>query len=194
MMSIGFLATSTTAMSGEGVYNYGLVIVLMMTGLYLVLSKGNMIKSIIGLNLFQVSVIMFYVSMGRIEGGTAPILYPEDQGHHEAHDEHAAEHSQIDKTGSLALVSTAGDGRDTKDAHVKKDEHVTDADSHGHEEGVAEIRKGRQPYSNPLPHVLMLTAIVVGVATTALALSLVVRINEYYGTIEEDELEQEVLS
>ena len=198
MMSIGFLATSTTAMSGEGVYNYGLVIVLMMTGLYLVLSKGNMIKSIIGLNLFQVSVIMFYVSMGRIEGGTAPILLPEDQGHHEAHDEHADEHSRIDNADSLALVSTAGDGRDTKDAHAKKDEHVTDADAHGHEEGVAEIRQGkshnRSPYSNPLPHVLMLTAIVVGVATTALALSLVVRINEYYGTIEEDELEQEVLS
>ena len=56
------LATSTTAMSGEGVYNYGLVIFLMMTGLYLVLAKGNMIKSVIGLNIFQVSVIMFYVS------------------------------------------------------------------------------------------------------------------------------------
>jgi multicomponent Na+:H+ antiporter subunit C len=43
-------------------------------------------------------------------------------------------------------------------------------------------------YSNPLPHVLMLTAIVVGVATTALALAIVVRIQGAYGTIEEDEI------
>ncbi len=43
-------------------------------------------------------------------------------------------------------------------------------------------------YSNPLPHVLILTAIVVGVATLALGLSLVVRINEAYGSIEEDEI------
>ena len=73
-MTTIFAAASHSAMSGEGVYNYGLVIFLMMTGLYLVLSKGNMIKSVIGLNLFQVSVIMFYVSMGRVEHGTAPIF------------------------------------------------------------------------------------------------------------------------
>ena len=84
------LATSTTAMSGEGVYNYGLVIFLMMTGLYLVLAKGNMIKSVIGLNIFQVSVIMFYVSMGRVEHGTAPILLEQDIPTHES--EHGHEH------------------------------------------------------------------------------------------------------
>jgi len=106
-----------------GLYNYWVVIFLMMTGLYVVISRGNLIKKIIGLNIFQVSVIMFYVSMGKVRGGTAPI---------EA--------------------------------------------------------EGFVLYSNPLPHVLMLTAIVVGVATTALALALVVRIKEAYGTIEEDEI------
>ena len=117
--------------SGQGVYNYWLVVILMMTGLYLVLSRANMVKTVIGLNLFQAGVILFYVCMGRIEGATAPIL---------------------------------AQGSDWA-------------------------------YSNPLPHVLMLTAIVVGVATTALALSLVVRINEDYGTIEEDIInEKEVAS
>jgi len=106
-----------------GLYNYWVVIFLMMTGLYVVISRGNLIKKVIGLNIFQVSVIMFYVSMGKIRGGTAPI--------------EAA---------------------------------------------------GFEIYSNPLPHVLMLTAIVVGVATSAVALALVVRIKEAYGTIEEDEI------
>ncbi|HSL16370.1 MAG TPA: cation:proton antiporter subunit C [Methylomirabilota bacterium] len=106
-----------------GLYNYWVIIVLMMTGLYVVISRGNLVKKVIGLNIFQVSVIMFYVSMGKVRGGSAPIL----------------------------------------------------------EEGI-------EIYSNPLPHVLMLTAIVVGVATSALALALVVRIKEAYGTIEEDEI------
>ncbi|MDP6409158.1 MAG: cation:proton antiporter subunit C [Planctomycetota bacterium] len=106
-----------------GHYQYWIVAVLMMTGLYVVIAKGNMIKKIIGLNVFQVSVILFYVSMGKVEGGTAPI-----------------------------------------------------------------IAEGFEVYSNPVPHVLMLTAIVVGVATTALALSLVVRIHEAYGSVEEDEV------
>jgi len=110
-----------------GLYNYWVVIVLMMTGLYVVMAKGNLLKKVIGLNMFQVSVIMFYISMGKVEGGTAPVL--------------------------------------SEDYTV---------------------------YTNPIPHVLMLTAIVVGVATTAVALALIVRIHEIYGTIEEDDiLEQE---
>lgn len=174
------LATSQTAMSGEGVYNYGLVIFLMMTGLYLVLSKGNMIKSIIGLNLFQVSVIMFYVSMGRIENGTAPILLEQDIPHEEHGDEHADEHSSVQHSGDVYLAS-AGGGHDSSGSHSDKSTSVDDS--------VASIPADAPTvYSNPLPHVLMLTAIVVGVATTALALSLVIRIREYYGTIEEDEL------
>ena len=104
-------------------YNYWITIFLMVAGLYTVVSKSNMIKTLLGLGVFQTSVYLLYLSPGKILGGTPPIL----------------------------------------------DDKFT-------------------VYSNPLPHVLILTAIVVGVATLALGLALVVRINEAYGTIEEDEI------
>ncbi len=109
-----------------GHYNYWVVIILMMIGFYIVISRGNLVKKIIGLNIFQVSVFLLYISLSVIDGGSVPIL-----------------------------------------------------------------KDGIERYSNPLPHVLILTAIVVGVATTALALALVVRIKESYGTIEEDEIHQQ---
>jgi multicomponent Na+:H+ antiporter subunit C len=108
-----------------GLYNYWVFIFLMMVGFYILTSRRNLVKKILGLNIFQTSVFIFYISMGKIIGGTAPILL---------------------------------EGR----------------------EGVV--------YSNPLPHVLILTAIVVGVSTTAVALALVVRMKEAYGTIEGDEI------
>jgi multicomponent Na+:H+ antiporter subunit C len=104
-------------------YNYWIVIVLMMIGFYIILAQGNLIKKIIGLNIFQTSIFIFYISVGKIENGSAPIL----------------------------------------------SESVT-------------------IYSNPLPHVLILTAIVVGIATTALALALTLRIKDAYGTVEEQEI------
>ena len=107
-------------------YNYWIVIFLMMAGLYVVVSRGNLVKKIVGLNVFQVSVFLLYISLAKVEDGTAPILT-----------------------------------------------------------GKPEV------FSNPLPHVLILTAIVVGVATTALGLALVVRIREAYGTIEEDEIQEQ---
>ena len=107
-------------------YVYLMIVILLAIGLYGILGKRNLMKKIIGLNIFQVSVIMFYVSMGKVRGGTAPIY-----------------------------------------------------------------AEGFELYSNPLPHVLMLTAIVVGVATTALGLALVVRTHEAYGTIEEDEIREQ---
>ena len=122
-------------MTGHWVYWF--CIVLMMVGLYTVISRENLVKKIIGLNLFQVSVILFYVSVGKVKGGTAPIL-----------NEGAA---------AFRCVTAAG-------------EVVSPC------------------FSNPLPHVLMLTAIVVGVATTALGLALAVRIREAYGTVEEDDI------
>jgi len=125
--------------SALGLFNYWAVIVLMMVGFYTLIARGNLIKKLIGLNIFQTSVIMMYVSFGKIRGGTAPIL-PE-----------GAEHVE-------GAVEGAG----------------------GAVEAIV--------YSNPIPHVLMLTAIVVGVATLALGLALVVRIKEEYGTIEEDEI------
>lgn len=112
-------------MQWVGLYNYWIVVFLMMAGLYIVIARGNFIKKLVGLNVFQASVFVLYITMGKVEGGTAPI-----------------------------------------------------------------IAEGFTVYSNPLPHVLILTAIVVGVATTALGLALVVRINEEYGTIEDDDLEE----
>ena len=110
---------------------YWLFIILMMTGFYIVVSRGNLIKKIIGLNLFQTSVFLFYISIGKVSGGTAPIL----------------------------------------PMKLKVDDFSV--------------------YSNPLPHVLILTAIVVGVATTALGLALIIRIKEAYNSIEENDLLEE---
>ena len=114
-------------MEWPGLYNYWIVVVLMMTGFYTAIVRGNLVKKLIGLNIFGSSVFLLYITMGKLRGGTAPII-----------------------------VDGAVDGEVI--------------------------------YSNPLPHVLILTAIVVGVATTALGLGLVVRIHESYGTIEEDEI------
>lgn len=121
------MSLAAIADSFFGLFNYWVVIVLMMIGFYTVISHDNLVKKLIGLNLFQTAVFVFYISMGKIEGSTAPILM------------------------------------------------------HGH--GGDEVL-----YAHPLPHVLILTAIVVGVSTTALGLALVVRINEAYGSIEEDDV------
>ena len=113
-------------MEWPGLYNYGIVVFLLVTGWYLVMAPQNLVKKVVGLNVFQASVFVLYITMGKVEGGTAPI-----------------------------------------------------------------IAEGIEVYSNPLPHVLILTAIVVGVATTAVGLALIVRINESFGTIEEDEIHEQ---
>lgn len=147
-----------------GLYNYWIVVFLMMTGFYIVIARGNLIKTVLGLNIFQTSVFLLYITMGKIDGATAPII-PPDIAAAAAHGHgHGHEHGEHDET----AAETA--------SHVT--DHVAD---HAHE--VAEL-----VYSNPLPSVLMLTAIVVGIATTATALALIVRVREDYGTIEEDEI------
>ena len=109
---------------------YWLFIILMLSGLFIVVSRGNLIKKIVGLNIFQTSVFMFYISIGKMKGGTAPIL--------------------LDKAANNTAVI----------------------------------------YSNPLPHVLILTAIVVGIATTALGLALIIKIREEYDSVEEDDIQK----
>ena len=104
-------------------YNYWIVIVLMMVGLYLVMARHNLARKVIGLNVFQTSVFVLFISMGSVRGASAPIL-----------------------------------------------------------------AEGISHYANPLPHVLILTAIVVGVATTSLALALIVRINEAYSSLDEQRI------
>jgi multicomponent Na+:H+ antiporter subunit C len=104
-------------------FSHVVAVFLMVAGLYVVMARGNLIKKLVGLSVFQTSVYLLYIAPGKLIGGTAPILAPQ-----------------------YGL------------------------------------------YSNPLPHVLILTAIVVGVATLALGLALAVRIREAYGSIEEDEI------
>jgi multicomponent Na+:H+ antiporter subunit C len=104
-------------------FNYWVAIFLMIGGLYIVIARGNLVKKLIGLAIFQTSVFVFYISTGKVRGGAVPI--------------------------DVAGVDV---------------------------------------YSNPLPHVLILTAIVVGVSGTALGLALILRIKDTYGTIEEDEI------
>lgn len=106
-------------------YNYWVSIVLMMIGLYIVIDHTNLFKKLIGLNIFQTSVFIMFISMGKVDGGTAPIL-----------------------------------------------------------------EEGYKLYSNPLPQVIILTAIVVSVATIAVGLSLVVSINRRYQTVDEAEIEK----
>jgi multicomponent Na+:H+ antiporter subunit C len=104
-------------------FSHWATVILMMIGLYVVVARGNLVKKLVGLGVFQTSVYLLYIGPGKIIGGSAPIIA----------------------------------------------------------EGIAR-------YSNPLPHVLILTAIVVGVATLAVGLALVVRIQEAFGTIEESEI------
>jgi len=111
-------------------FNYWIVVVLLMVGLYAIVARTNLIKKVIGLAIVQNAVFLFYISLGNVTAGEAPILQP------------------------------------------------------GHEDAV---------FSNPLPQVLILTAIVVGISTTALALSIVVRIREEYASVEEDEIRTEDL-
>lgn len=108
-----------------GLYNYWTFAVLLMIGFYAVIAKGNYVKKLIGLYIFQSAVFLLYITMDKVDGGTAPII----------------------------------------------------------QEGVT-----GQIYSNPIPQVLILTAIVVGISTTALGLAIVIRIKEAYGTIEENEV------
>jgi multicomponent Na+:H+ antiporter subunit C len=175
-------------MAWLGLWHYVAVIVLMMIGLYTVISRDNLVKKVMGLNIFQVSVIMFYVALGKVRGGTAPIISGTlEGGHSEGHDAGEAHGADAAHGGDLAHgadVSHAAEG-----AH---DTTVCWTDVCP--EGLYGMWDSMQQacvcaaYSNPLPHVLMLTAIVVGVATTALGLALVVRIQDAYGTVEEDEI------
>ena len=150
-----------------GLYNYWIVIFLMMTGFYIVIARENLIKTIIGLNIFQTSVFLLYITMGKVTGGTAPILKGSHSGESHGAESHGAESHRAESHGA----------EHGQELHAAAEGHLDSG-----VEAVTEI------YSNPIPSVLMLTAIVVGIATTALALALVVRIREEYGTIEEDEI------
>jgi multicomponent Na+:H+ antiporter subunit C len=133
--------------------NYFIYILLLLIGLWAMISKNNLIKKLIGMSIFQTAIILFYVSIAVKEGATIPIYLPE-------HDPHGA----VESNSSAFVLSP----------QVLEASLVSS-------------------YTNPLPHVLMLTAIVVGVATLGLALSVCLRIYRGYGTMEEDELLEKLI-
>jgi len=155
-----------------GHFNYIVVITLMMTGLYIVISTGNLVKKLVGLGVFQTAVFQLYITMGKVSGGQPPIL----EGVHESAASEAA--ATVAEHGEAAATTAATHGEHAVQATISIAKTMDDVLV----DGVL--------YSNPLPHVLILTAIVVGVATLAVGLALVVRIRESYGTIEEDELQE----
>ena len=172
-----------------GHYNYWIVIFLMMTGFYIVLSSRNLIKAVIGLNIFQTSVFLLYITMGKVRGGTAPIIPPE------LADSHPEDHHVGEASVGGAHAGGQVSGHAAEHASGSVAEHAAEPVAHASEHVAGHLTEHAPEhvadaivYSHPLPSVLMLTAIVVGIATTALALSLIVRIREEYGTIEEDEI------
>jgi multicomponent Na+:H+ antiporter subunit C len=110
------------------------VALLMMIGLYAMIAKSNLVKKIIGMNIFQTAIILFFISISAKWEATIPIIEHGHNGHGHGHAIHTAD------------------------------------------------------YMNPLPHVLMLTAIVVSVATLGVALALAVSVYQSYETLEEDEI------
>lgn len=156
-----------------GHFNYIVVITLMMTGLYIVISTGNLVKKLVGLGVFQTAVFQLYITMGKVSGGQPPIL----EGVHESASGEAVA-TTIAEHGEAAVVAATEHGEQAVLATVSMAKTMD------------EVLVGGVLYSNPLPHVLILTAIVVGVATLSVGLALVVRIREAYGTIEEDELQE----
>ncbi|MFO7817955.1 MAG: cation:proton antiporter subunit C [Thermodesulfobacteriota bacterium] len=119
-------------------YNYWLYIILMMIGLYAMIAKNNLIKKLVGMNIFQTAIILFFISLGYKENATIPII-------------------------------SGGHGEDTAHLSIKAAQYI-----------------------NPLPHVLMLTAIVVSVATLGVALALILMVYKRYQTLEEDELRMRI--
>lgn len=112
-------------------YNYWIYVILMMIGFYAMIGKRNLVKKLLGMNIFQTAIILLFVSTGVKRGGSIPIL-----------DKHQVLESGVDAARII----------------------------------------------NPLPHVLMLTAIVVSVSVTGVALAVMQRIYRKYGTLEEDEI------
>jgi multicomponent Na+:H+ antiporter subunit C len=117
-----------------GNYNHWIFVILLVVGLYSMMTKNNLMKKLIGMNIFQWAIILFFISIGAKRGATIPII----------------------------------------------------AGAHGHDTEAIVVRAAE--YVNPLPHALMLTAIVVGIATTGIALALLIAMYQRYNTIEEDEI------
>ena len=183
-----------------GSFNFLVYVVLMMVGFYAVLAKPNLIKKVLGLGLFQTGIFIFYISLGVVDMGTAPIRWEaDDPGRaryqqvelvrlirfglpalRESERERALE--VLEAEGPAAAVAALPELPLAQQAQVER--VVVPAARHDAEHHASDDF----PYTNPLPHVLILTAIVVSVSTMAVALAIVVNIQRAYGTIETDEL------
>ena len=140
-------------------FNYWVYVILMMIGLYAMITKKNLVKKLIGMTIFQTAIILFYVSIGVKTGSTIPIL-----------EHHAEEHGE-------AVTDTGGHHEEAPGEHESHDSiHAVDPDH----------------FANPLPHVLMLTAIVVGVSTLGVALAVSQSIFKDFGSLEEDEILEKI--
>lgn len=148
----------------ENHFNYWIYVILMMIGLWAVIAKNNWIKKLIGLSIFQTAIILLYVSLGAKTDASIPILEP----------------YKSEKPAESAVTQVEGEyGKSQGD-----EKH----DDGGEKKAYAKPKVDPDTIVNPLPHVLMLTAIVVGVATLGVALSLSQRVYKEFGTLEEDEL------
>ena len=163
-------------------FNYIPIIILMMMGLYIVVATGNLVKRLVGLSIFQTSVFLLYITIGKVFGGSPPIIESAHGGGHGDDHAGAGYGAAADHSGDHAADAAADHAGDAGYAADSAADHAADAGAH------AAAAMEPAIYSNPLPHVLILTAIVVGVATLAVGLALVVRIREAYGTIEDDAL------
>lgn len=174
-------------------FNYWIYIIIMMIGLYALVAKNNLVKKLIGMSIFQTAIILFYVSIGYKDGATIPILY-EHQAHHGHHDEghgeaeeahHDVEHAV--KEAAREVHAVAADHADSHDSHA--DDHNTHVDSHDTHSSSA---FDADEFANPLVHVLMLTAIVVGVATLGVGLAITQKLYGEFGSIEESEIIEQI--
>ena len=139
-------------------YNYIIVIILMMCGLYVVFASSHMIKKLVGLSLFQTSIFLLYISIAKVKNAIPPILV----------DAHANTHTQTPNHGAPTEAHTPDIAKALSPTQIE----------------IPHTQTTEIIYSNPLPHVLILTAIVVGVATLAIGLALVVRLYQSYGSLD----------
>ena len=157
-------------------FNYWIYVIIMMIGLYAMIAKTNMVKKLIGMSVFQTAIILFYVSIGVKDGATIPILYHDQvhAGHHHddhGEDAHNGEHHE-----------TSHDADHETDEHGYPTRHAPDVVIDGND------------FANPLVHVLMLTAIVVGVSTLGVGLAITQKLHREFGTIEENEIHDMIKS
>ena len=156
-------------------FNYWVYVILMMIGMHAMIVKNNLIKKLIGMTIFQTAIILFYVSIGVKSGATIPILEKApEKPHAEVATETAKTETAAHPAPNLSSTEKPGD----------------DSGKEGKKDGGSKYDVNPDPnrYANPLPHVLMLTAIVVGVSTLGVALAISQSIFRDFKTLEEDEI------